>query len=177
MRTNKGTQILDAITNIIQRDGVTAVTFDAVAAETGLTRGGLLYHFPSREELLLATHKYLADQWESDMTKTVGKDAAAASSVECHAAYIQTCAKAAKRVELLLMLESAGDPQLGALWREVIDRWAPPVPHADDPVALSNFIARLAADGLWIYEALLSRPLSQELKERICRQLVAMIDN
>ena len=48
MRTSNRRKILDAIIAIVERDGITAVTFDAVAAETGLTRGGLLYHFPSR---------------------------------------------------------------------------------------------------------------------------------
>ena len=52
MRTSNRRKILDAIIAIVERDGITAVTFDAVAAETGLTRGGLLYHFPSREALL-----------------------------------------------------------------------------------------------------------------------------
>ena len=43
MRTSNRRKILDAIIAIVERDGITAVTFDAVAAETGLTRGGLLY--------------------------------------------------------------------------------------------------------------------------------------
>lgn len=174
MRTSKRTQILDAVVAIIARDGVTAVTFDAVAAETGLTRGGLLYHFPSREALILATHKHLADQWEAEMANTAGKDVAVASAAERHAAYIQSCGKAAKRAELLLILESAGDDVLGALWQEVIDRWAPPVPDGSDKVALATFIARLAADGLWIHEALSSRPLPRKLKTQISRHLVAM---
>lgn len=54
---------------IIERDGVTAVTFDAIATLMGITHGGLLYHFPSREELLLATHHYLADRWEQKMAE------------------------------------------------------------------------------------------------------------
>ena len=51
MRTSKRDRILDAAVNVINRDGVRAVTFESVAAEAKLTRGGLLYHFPSREAL------------------------------------------------------------------------------------------------------------------------------
>ena len=72
MRTSNRRKILDAIIAIVERDGITAVTFDAVAAETGLTRGGLLYHFPSREALILAAHQHLADQWEAGMEKIAG---------------------------------------------------------------------------------------------------------
>lgn len=176
MRTSKRTRILDAVVDIIQRDGVTAVTFDAVASETKLTRGGLLYHFPSREELILATHKHLAERWENEMAKAAGKEAAAATSAERLAAYVQTCAKSANRAELILMLESANEPGFGDIWQDVIDRWTPPVPDPDDQAALSRFIARVAADGLWIHEALSSQPLPKKLKERISRQIVAMAD-
>lgn len=175
MRTSKRTRILDAVVAIIQRDGVTAVTFDAVGAEAKLTRGGLLYHFPSREELILATHRHLAEGWEKEMVKAAGKDAATATPEERLAAYVQTCAKAANRAELILMLESVNEPGFSEIWQDVIDRWTPPVPDPDEP-ALSRFIARIAADGLWIHEALSSRPLPKKLKDRIARQIVASAD-
>ena len=99
MRTSKRTQILDAVVAIIQRDGVTAVTFDAVAEEAKLTRGGLIYHFPSREELIFSTHKHLAEGWEKAMAKAAGKKAAAATPAQRYAAYVQTCAQAADRAD------------------------------------------------------------------------------
>lgn len=45
-RASKRLEVLEAIVSIIERDGLTAVTLDAVALETGMTRAGLLYHFP-----------------------------------------------------------------------------------------------------------------------------------
>jgi hypothetical protein len=41
-------RILDAAERVVLRDGVTHLTLDAVAAETGISKGGLLYHFPSK---------------------------------------------------------------------------------------------------------------------------------
>ncbi|MFE7026924.1 TetR/AcrR family transcriptional regulator, partial [Streptomyces griseus] len=67
MRTSKRTQILDAATRVVQREGVKSVTFDSVAAEAGLTKGGLLYHFASRDDLIQAIHQHLADRWEADL--------------------------------------------------------------------------------------------------------------
>lgn len=174
MRKSRKSDILDAIVRIVQRDGVTAVTFDAVAAETGLTRGGLLYHFPSREDLDRATHQHLADQWESAVETTAGKPAAAARDRERHIAYLRACAHAADRAELALMLDSVGNPALDAIWQQALGRWAPPVPDPDDDAALRAFIARLAADGLWSFEALSSQPLPPALKTRIIDALIAM---
>lgn len=174
-RANKRQQILAAIVAIIERDGLTAVTLDAVAAETAMTRAGLLYHFPSREALILATHRHLARSWEDDLERSAGKPGDAATAAERHAAYINVCAKAARRVELLLMLEASDDAELGGLWQEVIDRWAPPAPSADDASGLDVFIARLAADGLWIHEALSTRPLPADLRRRITQRLVTIV--
>lgn len=173
-RASKRLEVLEAIVSIIERDGLTAVTLDAVALETGMTRAGLLYHFPSREALILATHEHLTCSWEQELEASAGNTSDRATDAERHAAYINTCARAARRVELLLMLESSDNRQLGDLWQQVIDRWAPPAPIGNDAAELDRFISRLAADGLWIYEALSSRPLPEQLRKRIAARLVAM---
>lgn len=174
MRASKRAMILDAVIAIVERDGVTALTFNAVAEETGLTRGGLLYHFPSRGQLILATHRHLADMWEARMTQAAGTTADTAGFSERDAAYIETGVRAATRAELLLMLEGTDNPALAEVWRSVTGRWAPSVPEDDDPTTLGRFIARLAADGLWVHEALSETMLPAELKERIFVELMAM---
>ena len=170
-RASKRLEVLEAIVSIIERDGLTAVTLDAVALET---RAGLLYHFPSREALILATHEHLTRSWEQELEASAGNTSDRATDAERHAAYINTCARAARRVELLLILESSDNRQLGDLWQQVIDRWAPPAPIGNDAAELDRFISRLAADGLWIHEALSSRPLPEQLRKRIAARLVAM---
>ena len=51
MRTSKRDSILQAALHVVETDGVTAVTYESVAAASGLTKGGLLYHFPSKDHL------------------------------------------------------------------------------------------------------------------------------
>jgi AcrR family transcriptional regulator len=46
------TRILDAAENLIIARGVTALTLEAAAREAGVSKGGLLYHFASKEALL-----------------------------------------------------------------------------------------------------------------------------
>jgi AcrR family transcriptional regulator len=48
------TRILDAAENLIIARGVAAMTLEAVAREAGVSKGGLLYHFASREAWLEA---------------------------------------------------------------------------------------------------------------------------
>src|SRR3954466_14733340 len=47
-------RLLDAASAVVRRDGAQALTLDAVAAEAGVSKGGLLYHFRSKHELLEA---------------------------------------------------------------------------------------------------------------------------
>lgn len=167
MRASNREKALDAVAQIIQRDGVTAVTFDAIAAETGLTRGGLLYHFPSREHLMREAHKHIASQWEAEMVEIAGGIDAPPEAR--YSAYIRTCAQAASRVQLLLMLEAMDDPELAQPWQEVHDRWGPPMPVDGNPISESFFLARLAAEGLWIHEAITNRHMPADLKAHLLR--------
>ena len=73
MRPSNRSKILDAAVRVIHRDGVTGITFDSVAAESGVTRGGMMYHFPSREALVQALHQHLAEQWETSLELSAGK--------------------------------------------------------------------------------------------------------
>ena len=43
--TDTRRRLLDAATAVVRRDGARALTLDAVAAEAGVSKGGLLYHF------------------------------------------------------------------------------------------------------------------------------------
>lgn len=45
--------ILEAAERVILRHGLAATTIEGVAAEAGLSKGGLFYHFATKKELLL----------------------------------------------------------------------------------------------------------------------------
>ncbi len=177
MRPSNRTRILEAAVRLIDQAGMTAVTFDAVAAEANLTRGGLIYHFPSREALLLGIHQFMADAWEHDMRQAAGGAPDALTPPERHAAYARVSAEGASRALLLMMLEGAGDSACAAPWREVNERWAPPAPDEalHDRVALDRYVARLASDGLWLQSTMPESPLSPALRQRIAEHLAALL--
>ncbi|WP_170979552.1 TetR/AcrR family transcriptional regulator [Roseomonas sp. HF4] len=54
------TRILDAVERIVLAKGVSGLTLDAAAREAGVSKGGLLYHFASKEALLAALMDRLA---------------------------------------------------------------------------------------------------------------------
>jgi AcrR family transcriptional regulator len=54
--------ILDAAEAVVLESGARHLTLDAVAARAGVSKGGLLYHFPAKEALLKAMVKRFSDQ-------------------------------------------------------------------------------------------------------------------
>lgn len=176
MRQSNRRKILEAAVAVVQRDGVTSVTLDSVAVEAGLTKGGLMYHFPTRDALLQAIHQHLAEQWEADMERAAGKRAQDATTEERLAAYARVNIQSSTRAELLFILEAATHPGYAKPYMDVLARWTPSAAEVmADPDALTRFIAQLAADGLWMYESLTNEPLPQELRQRVAEHIAHTI--
>jgi AcrR family transcriptional regulator len=60
------TRILDAAEAIVQSRGVAGLTLEAAARDAGVSKGGLLYHFASKEALLDALLRRLTGFIEQD---------------------------------------------------------------------------------------------------------------
>jgi AcrR family transcriptional regulator len=60
------TRVLDAAEAIVQARGVAGLTLEAAARDAGVSKGGLLYHFASKEALLDAMLRRLSDTIAAD---------------------------------------------------------------------------------------------------------------
>lgn len=69
------TRVLDAAEAIVQARGVAGLTLEAAARDAGVSKGGLLYHFSSKEALLDAMLRRLAAHIEQDYEATVAVQA------------------------------------------------------------------------------------------------------
>ena len=65
-------RILDSFEDILIRDGERAATMEAVAAAADVSKGGLLYHFPSKEALVEALAERLLALVERDREQMSG---------------------------------------------------------------------------------------------------------
>ena len=66
-RVSKKVEALEKALAIIEKDGVHALTYDSLATATGMSKSGLIYHFPTRHELLIDCHKLCAERWEEEL--------------------------------------------------------------------------------------------------------------
>lgn len=72
-RISKKTEVLKAALTIIENEGVHAVTYDALATATGMSKSGLIYHFPSRHDLLIECHRFCAARWEAELEEPASR--------------------------------------------------------------------------------------------------------
>lgn len=69
--TDARTRILDAAEAIVRARGVPSLTLEAAAREAGVSKGGLLYHFASKEALLSALLSRLAEFVSQDFVQAM----------------------------------------------------------------------------------------------------------
>jgi AcrR family transcriptional regulator len=64
-------RLLNAAEQVVVREGVANLTLDAVAREAGVSKGGLLYHFPTKSALITAIVERLAQRCEASQTRAM----------------------------------------------------------------------------------------------------------
>ena len=71
-RISSGTRerLLEAAEGLTLRDGVAKVTLDAVSEEAGVSKGGLLYHFPTKDALIGGMIERFIERFEGDIEET-----------------------------------------------------------------------------------------------------------
>lgn len=158
-------RLLEAAGAVIRRDGAQALTLDAVAAEAGVSKGGLLYHFASKRELLDGLVGRWLDQFQDDI------DAAGPGFLP---GYVRA-SDGAMAEESGLLAALIADPEVLATVRERYVTWQDRVvTEGGDPVEAT--VARLAADGLWLADLLGLAPPEGELRERVLARLLELCD-
>jgi AcrR family transcriptional regulator len=179
VRTSKREVILDAAVGIIEESGIDAVTYESLSDACGLSKSGLIYHFPSRHELLLGIHTHLADDWERELEAAAGGTAAEVDAATRLRAIVLTLSHSASRAELLVQLDAAIDPSSAGIWDAVDTRWMPSTAELDGAgetgkLARASYLVQIAADGLWVHDYV-HRSLTQKQRSALTAALLAMI--
>ncbi len=66
-------QILDAVEAVVVEQGVGKLTLELVARHAGLSKSGLLHHFPSKELLIDALVARTVECWRESMNRVISE--------------------------------------------------------------------------------------------------------
>ena len=150
------TRILEAAKALAEsHDSVQGVTIslESVAHQAGLTKPGLMYHFPSKQALMVGVVDHAAEHWAHMLAGQAGKPVGELSSFERHRAYVTVATTAeVSRADYWIFSDALYHPTLAEAWSGHLGPWFDTVGLDAQAVSLLT-AARFCADGAWMSEA------------------------
>ena len=171
---DKKKSLLAAASEIVEEEGVVKLTLEAVAQRAGMSKGGLLYHYPSKEALI----KGMVENWSNNYFESIlslVKDDTIEQGKWSRAYVTSTYSDIDNNKHLSsIMAAMFYNPDLLDDFRQQYDHLLNQLSDDGiDPVKAT--IARLSIDGLWFSEMLGMKPLSKELQTQVINKLIDMI--
>lgn len=171
-RSSKRRQIIEAARRLVARRGAAHLTFEELTAESKLSRGGIVYHFPTRERLLQAVIAFELHEWDhaapGDDDPDVWLDEA---HLTHHLSGLFGIENPSMRVAGLLTA-AASDPELLDQVRLRAQRrflhWS------WDDAGMRRFVALMAAEGLFWRKVFGLNPLP-DAKEALFRDAIEVL--
>jgi len=171
---NKRADILEAAAGIVETSGAAHLTIDAVAAAASVSKGGVLYHFPSKQALLEGMLTHLLDEITVRTETYVAAHGEAENGALVARIVEEHDQSPEQRVMSRAFLAAAAEnPELMAPARQEARR-AFREAAAGSASAEMGWIVLLAVEGLRFLEMLNLLPLSRSERSRIHRQLVEL---
>jgi AcrR family transcriptional regulator len=167
--------ILDAACQIVHEQGVSHLTLDAVAATAGVSKGGLLYHFPSKDALIQGLILDFMDTASQDIDRIVAEEAVLGPGARTRAYLRLAFRDDTPSIELSSgLLAAVGEnPDLLEPVRERFRQWQGYLENDGlDPVVAT--IVRLAADGLSFEQVFRVAPPREPLRSQVTAALRAL---
>jgi AcrR family transcriptional regulator len=174
--------ILTAAERVVIRDGVARLTLEAVAREAKLSKGGILYHFATKEALIQAMLSRLIQHCEREIEAHQQGDTKPGRWTR---AYVRKASQPrlsypgeagfpnSKELGAGLIVAATSNPRLLEPLRKRFQAWQQAIEcDGIDPARAT--IVRLAIDGLWFAELLRVWSPSAKLRERVLDELIRL---
>ncbi len=171
-------RLLDAAERLVLEVGAAHLTLDAVAKFAGVSKGGLLHHFPSKDALLesmLARHRSEVDAQVAARCAARGPRPSRAEQFRERVKVLLESGPERRAAGAALLAAAADNPALmghcRAGYRELIDELAR-LPGGFERAAL----VLLAVDGLLLGELLRISPYTPEERTRLVKALLRAVE-
>lgn len=159
--------ILDAANRVVQEYGTEQLTLELTAQTAGISKGGLLYHFPNKKALIKGMIQYYLDRFTADFTEAARLEGQVMGGWT--RAYLRTTYEDDQRVPSMtsgLLAAVATDPALLEPMQDAFAAWVGQLDHDGiDPT--TAMIVRLAVDGLWMVNLFGLAPPDPETRAQV----------
>ena len=176
--TRRGSReaILRAAETLVREEGAARLTLDAVAANAGVSKGGLLYNFSTKEALLQALVERMCEQFDEALHVGSSRKPDPAALFLAYVAATIDRSESQDRVAGGLLAAVAHDPDLLKPVRSHNHRWL------NQMEAFGSGFAKacmpwLAAEGLWLLELMLVSPFSDSQRQVVRAEILRLARN
>jgi AcrR family transcriptional regulator len=173
-------RLLDAAEAVVARQGIANLTLDAVAAESHMSKGGLLHHFPTKDRLIEALVTRSAESWRACYMDAYARTAEGPGRMT--RALLSHClsdvpgwTEQLRRSSFAMFAALAQNPTLIEPMRAVYGDLHRRIDADGLPPGVGQAVAA-AIDGLWLDWVLGLAPVNQELLTRIRTALEDMVE-
>lgn len=160
---------------MIAQEGVQSFTLEAVAAHAGVSKGGLLYHFPSKEALITGMIDHYIEQFEQRLaTYLPGSDADPKAWMRAYVLASLQPPPDEFDISAGLMAAIAINPDLLVPLRQRYQHWQAALDRFPDEQVI--LLVRFAIDGWWISSMFNLAPPSEAGRSALKASLLALIE-
>ncbi|SDC21418.1 transcriptional regulator, TetR family [Pelagirhabdus alkalitolerans] len=171
VKKSRQIDILNAASRIVEEKGIFNFTLESVAKEAGISKGGLLYHFPSKQALVEGMVEHLARNYQEKIETQANEDPVERGKwtrAFLNVTFNQGYPK--KEMHAGLLAAKAVDPTLLKPIHEAYEKWQHQIENDGiDPIDAT--IIRLATDGIWLSELFETYQIEPEQKEEVYHRL------
>ncbi len=168
--------VLTAAAEIVAVEGASKLTLDAVAEHVGLSKGGILHHFATKDSLIAAMIEDVTTQFELDLQRHMQGENGPGSFAR---AFLRACLDPegaltrTLRVSAGIVAAVAINNQLLLPLRHRYDVWRGRLENDGIDPAIAELV-RSAADGLWLGNVLDLGQTSAAMRKRVFAKLIEL---
>jgi AcrR family transcriptional regulator len=163
--------LLESASRVTARDGALNLTLENVAKEAGVSKGGLLYHFPNKEALISSMIDEHLESWSKAVEAAKDKDKGAFTR-----AFVKITVNPAQLETDLasgLLAAVALNPDLLEPVKKHYGAWQKELEN-DGISPVTATLVRLATDGLYFSEIFDLAPPKGNLRKQLEKRLLEM---
>jgi len=163
--------ILEAANRLLRKAGSEGFTLEAVAAEAGVSKGGLLYHFASKNVLIEGMIAHSIERVDEALAEELERENGDYLKAYIRASFRTTADS--EQVSRAFIAAIARNPALLDPLRERFERMQREIIVHAASVEFGTLV-RLAMDGLWFTELYHFAPPSVELRDKLLELLLRL---
>lgn len=171
---NASADILAAAREVTARHGAGKLTIDSVAREIGMSKGGVLYNFPSKQALLSALLQDLIEEHLVSMSEI--DQAKPNATLRGHLHSLAASNNLKENLSMAILATAAENPELLDPLRNMIESdHQKATSQSTDPIGAHVILAAL--DGLRFQQLLRMPPYDTKTRDAIKGRLESMIND